>query len=83
MFTHGQLFVAMSRVRRKGSLFVKLPRGVSRMKNVVYRGAIAGEQRLPLVSYIDIDRPHEGDTDFADEYALVEENDEEGYSYNL
>ena len=87
--THGQLYVALSRVRGKGSLFVKLPRGVSTTKNVVYRGAITGEQRPPPAADMDIDRhhgpqrQHEGDVDFADEYALGEENDEEDFYDDL
>ena len=64
---------------------MKLPRGVSTTKNVVYRGAITGEPRLPLVVDMDVDPhrgpdgQHEGDVDNADEYSLGEENDEEWY----
>ena len=85
VFMHGQLYVALSRVRSKWSLYVKLPRDVSSTKNVVYCGAIAGEQRPSHAIDMDIDqhhgrqRQHEGDVGFADEYALGEENEEEGY----
>ena len=35
VFTHGQLYVALSRVCSKGSLFVKLPNGMTSTRNVV------------------------------------------------
>ena len=85
VFTHGQLYVALLRVRTKGSLFVKLPPGVSTTKNVVYRGAIVREQCPPLAADMEVDRhhdlqrQHEGEVGFADEYPLGEENDGEGY----
>ena len=56
---------------------------------VVYRGAITGEPRLPPVVDMDVDPhrgphgQHEGDVDDADEYALGEENDEEGFCDDL
>ena len=86
VFTHGQLYVALSRVRSKGSLFVKLPNGMTSTRNVVYRGAILGEHHPVHEDHLDIDLPLRGDHDghiiegeFADEYALGEEIEAEGY----
>ena len=55
-------------------------------RNVVYRGAILGEHHPVHEDHLDIDLPLRGDHDghiiegeFADEYALGEEIEAEGY----
>ena len=90
VFTHGQLYVALSRVRSRGSLFVKLPKGMTSTRNVVYRGAVVGGQHPMHEDNLDIDTCHSpqlrGDHgeqivegDFADEHPLGEESEADGY----
>ena len=77
VFTTGQVYVALSWVRSKGSSFVKLPNGMTNTRNVVYRGAIVGEHHSVHEDYLNIDPPlredHDGhiiEGEFGDEYAL-------------
>ena len=90
VFTHGQLYVALSRVRSRGSLFVKLPKGMTSTRNVVYRGAVVGGLHPMHEDNLDIDTCHSpqlrGDHgeqivegDFADEHPLGEESEADGY----